>query len=133
MTTLRFQPGSTTGPREHFHQFRNLPPLIVLVAAGNGLLDAVGNVIVQDFLFNPAQRCAHGGDLGDDIDTVAVLLNHAGKASHLAFDAVEALGYGFLSIFAHVLTYTLWGYMCQCDTPRGYQVQAIREGHHDRT
>ena len=114
---------STTGPPEHFHQFRNLSPLIVLVAAGNGVLDAVGNVIVQDFLFNPAQRRAHGGDLGDDIDAVAVLLDHAGEASHLAFNAVEALGYGFLSIFAHSLTYTLRGYMCQSDTPHGYQVQ----------
>ena len=54
------------------------------------MLDAVCNVIVQHFLFDSAEGCSHGGDLCHDIDAIAIFLDHAGKTTHLALDAVEA-------------------------------------------
>ena len=44
----------------------------------------------MNFLFHPAQRGAHRGDLRHDVDAIALVLDHAGEPAHLAFDAVES-------------------------------------------
>ena len=54
------------------------------------MLDAVRNVVVQHFFFHTTQGRPNRRDLCHDVDTIAVVLNHAGKATHLALDAVEA-------------------------------------------
>src|SRR5687768_3511488 len=46
-------------PAKHVHQFGDLAPLLGLVAAGNGLVDAMRHVIAEHFLFEAAQRCTH--------------------------------------------------------------------------
>ncbi len=76
---------------KHIHDFSDLAPLVVLVAAGDGVLDAMGDVIAENLLLGPAQRRAHGGDLGDDVDAVAVVADHAGEPADLALDAAQAL------------------------------------------
>jgi P-type Cu+ transporter len=55
------------------------------------MLDAMGYVISEYLLLGLAQRRARRRQLGDDIDTVAVILHHARQAAHLALDPFEAL------------------------------------------
>lgn len=87
---------------EHVHQLGDLPALIGLVAARDRVLDAMRDVILQHFFLNPAQRRAHGGDLRDDIDTVAIFIDHAREPAHLAFDPVETFLAGRLDVLSHV-------------------------------
>src|ERR671924_528794 len=52
--------------------------------------DAVAGVAVEEPECHLVQRGLDRGDLGDDIDAVAVVLDHSLDAAHLAFDALEA-------------------------------------------
>ena len=70
-----------------FRLYDYLPILLMFVVAGGF---AVGNVLLKHILLDPSERCASGRDLGDDVDAVAILFNHAGNAPHLSLDAVEA-------------------------------------------
>jgi len=65
------------------------------------MLDAMRDMVAQDFLFDSAQRRAHRGNLRDDVDAVAVVLDHAREPAHLAFDTVETLERGGLVIGSH--------------------------------
>ena len=53
--------------------------------------DAVADVLVEDLERERLERRVDGGDLGEDVDAVAVVLDHPLDAAHLAFDAVQAL------------------------------------------
>jgi hypothetical protein len=55
------------------------------------MLNTMTNVIFQYSFLNPPQCCAHGGYLGDNIDAVALLIDHLGDAAHLPFDLAQAL------------------------------------------
>ena len=72
---------STRGAAENIHKLGNLAPLLGGVAADDGVLDAMGDVLSQDLLLDAPQRGADGGDLCDDVDAVAILLDHAGEAT----------------------------------------------------
>ena len=65
------------------------------------MLDAMGDVIAQDLLLEAPQRGAHRRNLRDDVDAIAILIDHARDAAHLALDPVQALGAGRLDVFAH--------------------------------
>ena len=65
------------------------------------MLNTMCNVIVQDFFLDSAQGRSHRRDLCHDIDTIAVFLDHAGEAAHLALDAVEAFETGGFGLFLH--------------------------------
>ena len=71
------------------------------VSGDNGVLDTVGDVITQNFLLDASQCRAYGGDLRDDIDAVAIILDHAGEAADLTFDAAQALQAGGFRAFRH--------------------------------
>jgi hypothetical protein len=75
---------------DDFNQFRDLLALIGLVAARDRMLDAMGDVVLQDLLFDPPQRGAHRRDLRDDVDAVAVLVDHFREAADLALDPAQA-------------------------------------------
>ena len=49
------------GPREDIDQLVHLAPLLTAVAAGNRMLDAVADVILEDFLLDAPQRSAPAG------------------------------------------------------------------------
>jgi hypothetical protein len=89
------------GAADHGHQFGDLFPLIRLVAAGDRVLDAMRHVIPQHFLLDPPQRGPHRRYLRDDIDAVAVLVDHFGEAADLALDPAETLLTGCLDVFSH--------------------------------
>lgn len=48
------------GARKDFHQFGHLLTLLIGIATGDGMLDAMGNVIAQHFVLDPAQSSADG-------------------------------------------------------------------------
>jgi hypothetical protein len=85
--------------REDIHQFRNLPALLGLVAALDRAFDAVADMVAQDFVLDLAECGAHRRQLRENVDTIALVLNHAGKPADLPCNSVEAFerfGLGFL-------------------------------------
>jgi hypothetical protein len=95
------------------HQLRYLCPLIGLVAAGDRVLDAMRHVILQHFLLDTPQCGPHRRDLRDDIDAVAVLVDHLGQAADLALDPAEAFLTGCLDVFSHAAYIPLQGMGCK--------------------
>jgi hypothetical protein len=101
--TVTTSPGHALaiGAGDDVHQLRDLLALIGAVAGDDRVLDAMGDVIAQDLLLGAPQRGAHRRDLRDDVDAVAVVLDHAGEAADLPLDPVEPLETGRLDILAH--------------------------------
>ena len=97
------------GATHHVHQLGDLATLLDLVARGDRAFDAVGDVIAQDFLLGAAQRRTHGRDLRDDVDAVAVLLDHLREATNLALDPAETFSDGCLDVLAHEIYIPLPG------------------------
>jgi hypothetical protein len=83
-------PASSVRPANDVHQFGYLLPLVHFIAARDGVFDAMGDVILQDFLPDPPKGGSDCRYLGDDVDTVAVLLDHFREAAHLTLDPAEA-------------------------------------------
>lgn len=83
--------GSTIGTRYDVHQLDDLASLLCPVSGSDGILDAMGNMVLQDFFFRPSKCCAHRSDLRDDVDAIAIVFNHAGEAADLTFDPAEPL------------------------------------------
>lgn len=83
--------GSTIGTCYDVHQLNDLTSLLCPVSRGDGVLDAIGNMVLQDFFFRPSECRAHRSDLRDDVDAITIAFNHAGKAADLTFDPAEPL------------------------------------------
>lgn len=114
-----FRETSAVGATDHAHELGDLAPLLGLIARGDGALDAMGNVIAQNFLLGAPQGCAHRRNLRDDVDAVTIVLDHPGKAADLAFDTFEPLEGGRLDIAAHAPYIPL----------RGSGFKSRRKGH----
>jgi len=85
-------------------------------------------MITQNSLLDLVQRRADGADLGQNINAVAVTIDHTGHTSYLAFDATKAGKLRFLELFVHGLKGTPAGYIWQVmkhDHPHGAHC------HHD--
>lgn len=100
---------SPVRPPDDLHEFLDLTPLIGPVARGNGVLDAVADVVPEDFFLQSPQGGTNGADLGHDIDAVAVLVQHAGEAADLTFDPTEPLLARSLDVISHAAIYTPTG------------------------
>ena len=74
---------------EDVDKLADLATALAPVTAGNGVLDAMRNVVFQDFLLRAPQGRAHRRNLGHHIDAVAIGLDHAGKPAHLTLDAAQ--------------------------------------------
>jgi hypothetical protein len=92
---------SALAARQHVHELGDFAALLGGVAAFDRVLDAMRHVIAQDFLFHATERRPHRRDLRDDVDAVALLVDHAREASHLPLDAAQALAAGRLAGFLH--------------------------------
>jgi hypothetical protein len=79
------------GAANDVHQLGDLAALIGAAARSDRTLDTVRDVVAQNLLFGAPQRRPHGSNLGNDVDAVAVVLDHSGETADLAFDAVEPL------------------------------------------
>lgn len=72
------------------------------IAGIDGMLDAMRDMVAQNLFLHAAECRPDGRDLCDDIDTVAVFLDHTGEATHLTLDAVQAFETGSLYGLLHV-------------------------------
>ena len=61
----------------------------IVVAAGGCTGDAVVQVLVEQLHADALQRLADGGDLGEHVDAVRVVLDHPTEAADLALDAAQ--------------------------------------------
>jgi hypothetical protein len=59
------------------HKLLDLPALLGLVPGGYRVLDAVTHVVLEDLFLQPTQRRTRGSDLRDNVDAVAVILDHS--------------------------------------------------------
>ena len=85
---------SALGAADHVHQLADLATLLGLVAGTDGVFDAVGDVVTQHLLLNPAQRRSGCRDLGHDVDAIAIFLDHHGETANLPLDTFEAFQTG---------------------------------------
>ena len=60
-------------------------------APGDGVGDAVPQVLVEQGDGHALERLGRRGDLGEDVDAVGVLVDHPLEAAHLALDAAQPL------------------------------------------
>ena len=90
------------GTADDSHQFLDLLALLGLVAGSDRMLNAMTDMVAQDLFFKTPQRRAHRRDLGDDVDAVTVLFDHARQAAHLALDPVQTFNARSLDLFSHV-------------------------------
>jgi hypothetical protein len=81
---------SAVGARQHVDQLVHFAALLTAVAAGDRVLDAVADMILQNLLLDSPQRSAHRRNLREDVNAVAVALDHAGDSADLALDSIEA-------------------------------------------
>ncbi len=70
-------------------------------------------MITQNSLLDLVQRRSDGADLGQNINAVAVTIDHTCHTSYLAFDATKAGKLRFLELFVHGLKGTPAGYIWQ--------------------
>jgi hypothetical protein len=61
----------------------------------------MSDVDTQNLFFDTLQGGTDSGDLRNDVDAVAVLLDHTGEAAHLAFDTAETFQACRLRMLAH--------------------------------
>src|SRR3990167_6336899 len=105
---------------QHLEQFVDLGLAIVFGAGVEGVRHAVLQVVAERLLLDLVQGGTYRADLRQHVDAVALLLDHAGDAPHLALDAAKPGELGFLQSFVHDLNYT----------PVGYRWQAMAHEHH---
>jgi hypothetical protein len=108
-----FGPKLPVRPANHGHQLRYLFPLIGLVAAGDRVFDAMRHVILQHLFLDAPERGSNRRYLRDDIDAVAILVDHLGQAADLAFDPAQAFLAGSLDVFSHPPYIPLEGMGCK--------------------
>lgn len=89
------------GSANDVHQLGDFAALVCLVTAVDRVFHAVSHVIPEDLLFDTAKRRPDRGDLGHEIDAVAILVDHFRKPAHLAFDPVQAFFAGSLDVVSH--------------------------------
>src|SRR5438045_9061313 len=70
-------------------------------------------MISEHFFLDAAERGAHRRDLRDDIDAIAVLVDHFGQAANLALDPAQAFLAGCLDVFSHMAYIPLQGMGCK--------------------
>src|ERR1700682_3867207 len=112
--TPSVQPNFPVSPTDYANKFRSFFPLSVLVAARNRIVDAMRHVTPEHFFLDTPERGTHGRYLRDDIDAIAVLVDHLGQAANLALDPAQTFLTGCLDVFSHVAYIPLQGMGCKC-------------------
>src|SRR5258706_2120603 len=110
-------------PLEKFDQFGGLPALVEDISAGQGVLDAVVEVILENLVLDLGQRRLGRLQLGEDVDAVAIFLHHPRDAADLTLDPAQAVEEFGLVLPSHAellpsCLYTPWG--CLTSTRQGY-------------
>src|SRR5207247_3687711 len=71
---------------------------VAFVARADRVRNAMVDVLIEDLEREAVERGADGGDLREDVDAVAVVLDHPLDAAHLSLDPVQALDQRFLFV-----------------------------------
>src|SRR3954447_14009103 len=90
-----------------------------------GAHDAVARVVVEEAERDLVERRLDGGDLSEDVDAVAVLVDHPLHAADLALDAAQALEELVLGRGVAPCGRRLGGHVRK-DTPPGCSVPAVQ-------
>lgn len=77
--------------RQYFSQFGNFLALLGRVSAGNGMFDAMADMILEDCFFDAAQGGANRRNLRNNVNAISLVFDHARDATDLTLDLVEAL------------------------------------------
>src|SRR5690606_6803970 len=100
-----------------------------------GAFDAVVQVILEDLALDPREGRADGAGLGQDVDAIAIILDHAGHAAHLSLDAVQAVEQGGLVVAVQggvsVRGDPIEGGRGLQDTPAGYISRPVQTQERD--
>ena len=86
---------------EHSSELSHFAPLLGFVAGRDRVFDAVRDMVGEDFLLRPSKRGSNSRNLRNDVDAIAVILNHAGEAPDLAFDPLQPLHHRCLGSRLH--------------------------------
>ena len=121
--------GSTFRAVEKIDQLVDLLLLVGRISGRDRARHAFGCMVAKDFVLSTRKRHAHGLDLVQDVDAVAVLRHHARYALHLAGNPVEASNFRFSAFRIHSRRYPIW--VCQKppsakDVPRSPTYGIIR-------
>src|SRR5580658_7904419 len=92
---------STRHAGDRGDQFLDLMTLLDHVARGESTRHTVRHVIPQHLFLDLVQRGADGIDLGQQIDAVAVLRDHALQAADLTLNPLQASDHGGLGRVMH--------------------------------
>jgi hypothetical protein len=79
-------------PADRRDQFLDLVPLIGHVAGGERGGDTMRYVITKDLLLDFVQSRPDRMNLRQDVDTIAIVLDHPKQTANLTFDTPEAFG-----------------------------------------
>ena len=77
------------GSAQQLDQFVGFFALFSDIATHDGALDAMAQMRLQQVRFDTRERRTYGVDLREDIDAIAIGLDHAANTVHLAFNAVD--------------------------------------------
>lgn len=81
---------------EQLDQLIHLLMLIGRISAVDGVRHAVAGMVLENFPLDRAQCRFDCRKLGQNVNAITVFFQHAGNATHLSFDPLEA-GQGFLA------------------------------------
>jgi hypothetical protein len=84
------RPSSSLATRDDINQLGDFAALLALVAGRDRILDAMRRMVGENFLFGSPQCSAYGRKLRDNIDAIAILIDHARKPAHLSLDPPQA-------------------------------------------
>lgn len=98
---------------KQFNQFVDLALTFPVRSTVKGIGYAMLEVIAQNLLLYLAEGSLDRSNLGQDINAITILVDHAGNAAHLPFDPAEARELRRLQFRDHALNYTLVGYKWQ--------------------
>src|SRR5215207_3728914 len=84
-----FGAGVRSAAQDPVHHLEQLLDLLLAAAGGDLVADAAADVAVQQPQGDLVEGGLDGRDLGDDVDAVLVLVDHAGHAADLALDAAQ--------------------------------------------
>ncbi len=92
---------SSPGSLQNTHQFFDFDVLLFAVAAGHSIRDAMGDMITQYLLLDTQQSSPDRRQLGQHIDAIAIVVDHARQTADLPFNAIEPPAACCLGGFLH--------------------------------
>lgn len=84
--------------------------LLDSVAPGERIGYAMSNMVFKYLSLNLMQGCPDRIDLRQEVDAIAVLLNHPAQTADLALDTLEPCCHGLAGCLVHAHHYTPVGY-----------------------